>query len=263
VNGLLAKAWRDHRRTLIGFGIGLVATELIYLAVYPAMRDSAADLQKMMEKLPAALRAMYGEDIASPAGYLRAEMFGELGLILFLIVAIGGGARAIAGEEEARTLDLLLVTPVKRAEVLRSKAIALAGLLVLFGGIVWGSVLVLGPLFGLHVGVAGLATATLMLVLLSIAFASIALAIGAATGHRATAIAVTTGAAVLMYIVNGLGVTVEVLRPLRPLSLMRWYSSPLLITSGLQPKNIAVFVGVTVVAYAIAHVMFGRRDLAS
>jgi ABC-2 type transport system permease protein len=257
------KAWRDHRRTLIGFGIGLLVTELIYMAFYPAMRDSAADLQQMMEKLPEVFRAMYGDDIASPAGYLRSQLFGELGLILFLIVGIGGGARAIAGEEEARTLDLLLVTPARRAEVLRSKAVALAGLLLLLGTIAFASVLLLGPPFGLHVGVAGLASASLMLVLLAVAFASIALAIGAATGHRATAIAVTTGAAVVMYIVNGLGVTVEALEPLRPLSLLRWYSSPLLITSGLQPKNIAVFLGVAAAAYTIAHVTFGRRDLAS
>jgi len=263
VNGLLAKAWRDHRRTLTGFGIGLVLTELLYMAVYPAMRDSAADLRAMMENLPEAFRQLFGEDIASPEGYLRSQLFGELGLILFLVVAIGSGARAIAGEEEARTLDLLLATPARRAQVLRSKAIALVVLITTLGAIAFAAVLVFGPAFDLHVDAFDLATASLMLVLTSIAFASIALAIGAATGHRSAAIAVTTGTAALMYVVNALGVTVEALEPFRPLSLFRWYLSPLLLTGGLAPVNIAVLLAVAAIAYAAAHVRFGRRDLAS
>lgn len=263
MNGLTRKAWRDHRRTLIGFSIGLVVTEVIYMAVYPAMRDSAADLQAMMDNLPEAFRQLFGEDIASPEGYLRSQLFGELGLILFLVVAIAAGARATAGEEEARTLDLLLATPVRRAQVLWSKAVALVALLGVLGTVAFAAVLIVGPVFDLHVDALDLATATLMLVLASIAFASISLAIGAATGHRSTAIAVTTGTAVAMYVLNALGVTVAAMEPLRPLSLFRWLMSPLLITGGFAPRNVAVFVGVSALAYAVAHVRFARRDLAS
>ncbi len=263
MSGLLRKAWREHRRTLIGFGIGLVLTELLYMAVYPSMRDSAADLQAMMDNLPEAFRKLFGEDIASPAGYLRSQLFGELGVILFLVVSIGAGARAIAGEEEARTLDLLLATPVRRAQVLWSKAITLVALLSVLGAVAFFTVLVFGPIFDLHVGAPDLATAMLMLTLTSIAFASIALAIGASTGHRSTAIAATTAIAVAMYVVNALGLTVEALEPLRPLSLFRWFMSPLLITGGFAPRNVAVLITVSGLAYAVAHVRFGRRDLGS
>jgi ABC-2 type transport system permease protein len=263
VNGLLAKAWRDHRRTLIGFGLGLVFTQLLYAAFYPSIRDSAADMNEFMERLPEALQELYGSDIASPEGYLRGQLFGELGLILFLVVAIGAGARAIAGEEEARTLDLLLSTPARRAEVLRSKAIAIVSLLLVLGAIAFVTILVIGPPFDMSVDAGSLAAASLMLALLAIAFASIALAVGAATGHRATAIAFTTGVAVLMYVLNALGGTVDALEPLRPLSLFRWYMVPPLLSGGLEPRNVAVLLGVAAVAYAVAHVSFDRRDLAS
>lgn len=263
MRALLAKAWRDHRRTLIGFGLGLVFTQLLYAAFYPSIKDSAADMNDFMERLPEALQELYGNDFASPEGYLRGQLFGELGLILFLVVAIGAGARAIAGEEEARTLDLLLSTPARRAEVLRAKALALVGLLGTLGAIGFVTVMIVGPPFDLTVDAGPLAAASLMLVLLSVSIGTVALAIGAWTGHRGTAIAVTTGMAVLMYILNALGGTVDALEPLRPLSLFRWYMVPPLLSGGLQAENVAVLVIVSLVAYAVAHATFTRRDLAA
>ena len=65
--------------------------------------------------LPETLRNLFGGDFTTPAGYLRSETFSALGPILFLVFAIGAGARAIAGEEEGRTLDLLLSTPIRRS----------------------------------------------------------------------------------------------------------------------------------------------------
>ncbi|HEX6844412.1 MAG TPA: ABC transporter permease subunit [Actinomycetota bacterium] len=263
MNGLLVKAWRDHRRTLVGFGIGLVLAQAMYTAFYPSIRDSAGDLQAYMDRMPEAFRELFGTDFASPAGYLRSQLFGELGLILFLVVAIGAGARAIAGEEENRTLDALLSTPVRRREVLWSKAIAMVGLMVVLSVIGFVSVLVIGPVFDLRVGTADLAGASLMLALLSIAFGAIAFAIGAATGRRGSAIAVTAGLAVLMYIVNALGVTVDALEPVRPLSLFRWYTSPPLLSGELPLANVAVLALVAAVAFVLAQLAFDRRDLAS
>jgi ABC-2 type transport system permease protein len=45
---------------------------------------------------------------------------------MFLVYGVGRGARAIAGEEEHGTLELLLVTPVSGASIIAQKALALA-----------------------------------------------------------------------------------------------------------------------------------------
>ena len=79
-----------------------------------------------MDKLPESLRTLIGNDFTTPAGYLRSETFSTLGLILLLVFAIGAGSRAIAGEEEGHTLDLLLSTPVRRRHVLVDKWISMA-----------------------------------------------------------------------------------------------------------------------------------------
>ena len=68
------------------------------------------------------MRDLIGPDYTSPAGYLRAELFALLGPILYLVFAIGAGGRAVAGEEEVRSLDLLLSTPLTRTQIVRDKA---------------------------------------------------------------------------------------------------------------------------------------------
>jgi len=263
VRALLFKAWGEQRRTLIGFGTGLVLAQAMYSAFYPSIRDSAADMQAFMDRMPEAFRELFGEEFVSPGGYLRSQLFGELGLILFVVVAIGAGARAIGGEEERRTLDLLLSTPVRRSQVLTSKWVGMLVLILALSAIGFVSVLVIGPVFELKVSSASLATASLMLGLLAISVGSIALTVSAATGKRTESISITTALVVAMYIVNALGVTVDSLEPLRILSLFRWYSDPPLFTDGLPVANVAVFVGVSVAAFALARWGFDRRDLAS
>ena len=49
-------------------------------------------------------------DYTTPEGYLQSELFSFLAPILLIVYTIGAGARAIAGEEEAGSLDLLLST---------------------------------------------------------------------------------------------------------------------------------------------------------
>jgi ABC-2 type transport system permease protein len=72
-----------------------------------------------LENYPQAIMDALGlEDMVSPAGYLQSTVFGIIGPLLLLIFAGGAGARAIAGDEEAGTLDLLLASTVSQAQVL-------------------------------------------------------------------------------------------------------------------------------------------------
>ena len=101
MSALLAVSIRTQRRAAIGWGIGLAAVATMYAAFYPSITEGAAQLQSYMDNLPEAIRKLIGVDYTSPAGYLRAELFAMLGPILFLVYAVGAGARAVAGEEES------------------------------------------------------------------------------------------------------------------------------------------------------------------
>ena len=87
--------------------------------------------------------------------------------------------------------------------------------------------------------------------------------VSAATGRRNLANAVGGGLAVVTFIVHAIGPSVEWLRPLRPFSPFRWYQDPHLLAGGLHVRNVAVLAGIAVVSFAVAHVAFERRDLAS
>ena len=263
VRGLLAKAARDQRRGVIGWGIAVAAVVLMYSSFFPSIEESAADLQAYLDNLPEAIRNLVAaEDYSSPVGYLQAEFFNTMGPLLVLIFAIGSGARAIAGEEEAGTLDLLLSTPVLRRQVLATKALAIAVAATVLGAVAAIVVGVVGPLFDLSVPLGDVVTACVMLALLGIAFGAIAFAVGAATGHRVIANAVAGSLAVVSLILNALGPTVDWLRPLRPLSPFRWYQEPGPLEAGFHAPNVAVLVGIVIVGYAVAFVTFDRRDLA-
>jgi ABC-2 type transport system permease protein len=258
---LLRKALREQRRSALGWGAAALGLAFTYAAIYPSVVESQSALDQYMQSLPAAFRELFGTDYSSPAGYLRAEFFSSLGVLVFLLLAIGAGARAIGGEEEVGTLELLLAFPVRRREVLLSKLASVATSSAVVAGILWLALAVMGPAFDLEVPFLDLGAGILMLWLVGLAYGAIALAVGAATGRRSTALVATGVLAAVSYLVNLFGPVVDALRPVRPLSLFRWYLDPDPLTTGLHASSVLVLVGVAVAATLVGLALFERRDV--
>ncbi len=263
MSGLFAKTVRDQKRALIGWGIGLFGVATMYAAFYPSILKSSSALTNYLQNLPEAVKNLIGGEFTTPPGYLRSETFGALGPILFLVFAIGAGARAVAGEEEARTLDLLLSTPIRRRQMVTDKFAAMALTSAALALVLLLTIAVVGPPFKLHVAVANIAAACVMLFLLALSFGSIALAVGCATGRRGLAIGLTGALATAAFIVNVLAPSVSALGPLRPYSPFRWYFTPDPLLSGVRMENVLVLLGITLIALIVAYVTFERRDLAA
>lgn len=258
---LLRKALREQRRSAIGWGTAALGLAFTYAAIYPSIVESQSALDQYMRSLPEAFRELFGTDYSSPAGYLRAEFFSSLGVLVFLLLAIGVGARGIGGEEEVGTLELLLAFPVRRRAVLLSKLVAVAATSAVVAVVLWIALAVTGPAFDLEVPVLDLGAGILMLWLLGLAFGAIALAVGAATGRRSTALVVTGVLAAVSYLVNLFGPVVDALRPVRPLSLFRWYLDPDPLTTGLHATPVLILLAVTAAATLLGLARFERRDV--
>jgi ABC-2 type transport system permease protein len=263
VSPLLRVTLSTQRRAALGWGIGLAAVAAMYAAFYPSIEASAADFDRYLQNLPDAVTNVIGASYTTPAGYLRAELFSLLGPVLLLVYAIGAGGKAIAGEEEARSLDLLLSTPLSRSQVVRDKATALLLTMTALAAVVFVVVTVIGPAFELTVPVADAAATCVMFLLVGLAFGSLSLAVGCATGRRAWATAVAGGVAAATYVLNALAPSVPALGWARPLSPFRWYLVPDPLTTGLHAANVAVLLGIAGICVAAAFWTFGRRDLAS
>jgi ABC-2 type transport system permease protein len=263
---VLGKTLSEQRRSLLWWGLGLFVAGATYAPFYPSIKDNAEMLNKYMNSMPDFLReAFLGAtgDFTSPAGYLNTELFNFFAPLLLILFAVGAGARAIAGEEEKQTLDILLSTPTPRRRIVIDKfgAMLVAGALV--SVLLWLSVPVTGPPFDLNASLVDLTAAVFMCFLLAMAFGAIALAIGAATGRRALAVGVTAGIAGGTYLLDLLVPAIKSIEFLQLLSPFHYYLGAEPMMRGLDVGGSLVLAAIAVVAFAAALVLFERRDLAA
>ncbi len=263
---VLAKTIRDQRRGLMWWAFGLFVAGATYAPFYPSIKENAETLEKYMQSMPDFLREAFlgaSGDFTSPAGYLNTELFNFFAPILLLLFAIGAGARATAGEEEQQTLDILLSTPVPRRRIVAEKFGAMllgaAGL----SAVLWISIPLTGPPFELTPSLWDLTAAVVMCYLLAIAFGSIALAVGASTGRRSMAIAVTAGIAAGTYLLDLLVPAIRSIEWLQLLSPFHYYLGAEPMLRGLDVRGCLVLLGIAAAGFAASLVLFERRDLAA
>lgn len=261
LRSVFAHALHEERRALVGWTLGLAFLATFQLSVYPTVRDMQ-ELSKLLENYPEPLRKLFSlDDYMSGAGYLRAEIYSLVAPLLLIVLGVLRGSDATAGEEDRKTIDLLLANPISRRRVVFDKWAAVSTGIVIVG-IALAATLGLGaPLVDLRVAWSVILAATVASVLLAILFASLALAIGAATGRRGLARGISAVLVVAAYLVSSLAPLVSWLRTVRPAS--PWYHAlgvdPL--GSGFSPTHTAVLVVLTGIVVAAAAVAFDRRDL--
>jgi beta-exotoxin I transport system permease protein len=262
LGNVFLKGLRDQRRALVGWGIGIVLLVLLEAALWPSIRDMP-DLKEFLASYPEAMRELFNlEDFGTGTGFMNAELFSAMLPILFIIFAIGRGARMIAGEEESGTLDVLLLTPVSAVRLVLHQGAALAAGVAALGAVLYTTMLGSSWTFGLGIGAADLAGATLAMVLLGVEFGWLALAVGAALGRRAVAIAVASAAAVAAYVLYVAGELVGVLEPWQPLSPFHQALDGGPLGAGL-PAAYAWMPLAAAAVLAAALPVFDRRDIAA
>jgi ABC-2 type transport system permease protein len=201
-----------------------------------------------------------GASITSGPGYLDAELFGFMLPLLVLVLAIGAGARALAGEEDAGRLELVLAYPVRRRDAELAKGAAVAGSVALVCAGAGLALLLFDPVFGLELSAGNVVEAVVGLFVLGLFHGWLALGVGAAVPSRALAIGVPAGVAAGGYLVNGLHGLAGWLDPFRVLSPF-WLvgSSPL--QNGVDGVGTPVVAAAAVVVLVAGAVLLERRDL--
>jgi ABC-2 type transport system permease protein len=261
-HNVFTRALRDARRRLVWWSVGLIGYVAVIAAVWPSVRTNEA-LLKLHDTYPESLKAFAGFggefDFSTPAGYLGAELFSVMLPLLLLVAGIGGGARALAGEEERGTLELLLAQPVSRRRVALEKLAALALELTTLAGVLFLALWASTAAASMRISPGHLLAATTAALLLALAYAAIALVAGAATGRRATAIAVPSALAVCAYLVNGLAPLVDLAHSIRKLSPWYHYAAADPLRDGLG-LNTLVLVAIVIAATVLVPFVLDRRD---
>lgn len=259
-----SKSVRDNARAIIGWAIGLLLLVLIDLGVYPSIRDqTAAELNRVVEGYPEAFKAVFGIgggiDLTSAKGFLGAELFAFMLPLLLIIQTIASGARAIAGEEEARTLDLLLARPFTRRRLVLEKFATLVCAVALVGFVTFVALAIGDAVLGMGLGAGRLGEAVVLVVLVAVDFGTLALAIGCLTGRRTWSAAIAGVAAVATFLIQSLAALVGTFDAIDWLSPFFYYGQPLV--DGLRPLSALVLIGTAALFLAGAIIAFDRRDV--
>ncbi|WDZ84587.1 ABC transporter permease subunit [Micromonospora cathayae] len=255
------KALYDARRSLAGWALAIVAVGTLYASFWPTMQTP--EMARAMQAYPQELLAAFNyRDLTSAAGYLGSAVYGLLVPLLVAVLAIAAGTRAVAGDEEAGTLDLVLAHPVGRVRLALHRfaavAVGVVGVAVLLGA---AMVALGGAVDFAGVTVGGFAAMTVHLALFGVVFAALAFAVGAATGRRAAALGAGAGVAVLGYLANSVFPQVQALSWTRDGSPFHWYLGGDPLVHGVQPGGLLALLATTGVLVAAGTWWFTRRDL--
>lgn len=260
LHSVFGKAVRDQRWALLGWGVGAALLVLIESAVWPTLRDMP-DLSQFLESYPEAMQDLFDVGaMTTGTGFMNAELFTLMLPLLFIIFGVSRGSRLVAGEEEAGTLEAILVTPVSTRALVLQKAAALAVTIAFLGVVLAVTLLTCSAAFDLGIGVGDTLTGALAMVLLGIEFGWLALAVGAASGRRALALGVGGVAAVAGYVVYALGLIVDSFKSWQPLSPFEQALGDGPLGSPPPPSLIWVVLAAAVVLAASLPV-FDRRDI--
>lgn len=251
---------RLRRRMLIGTAIGAAAYLLLIVAIYPSFQHDTS-LDAMITANPAAAAAFgITGSITTPAGWLSANMYANFGPLLALLLTIGYGAAAIAGQDADGTLGLEATLPITRTGVVLQKAATLLLIALVIPTASLAATLA-GPHFGLPLNWSPLLQVTLALTMLAFDLGTTALIVGALTGNRGAALAVASTVAAAAYLISSLAPLSQPMSTARWLSPFYWAVGNNQLSGGVPPGSLAALVGLGLILSAATIPAFRRLDI--
>lgn len=247
--------------------IGLVAVLFFvfmayYTALYPSTASlSTASINQMLENptIQLLLGKLHFDN--SFESYISTKGLMFTGLIASGFVA-WLTASFISGEVDHKTMDLLLAQPIVRTRLVLTRYAALAvTIAILMAAMLAGMVAAVEAL-DIATSIAWLAYATAYMGMLTLAFGAIALFISALMSDGRRAALTSLGVMVLMYFMETVGSIVDLLGPIRYLSLFHYARyNEMLMTRTLSYADLGAMLAVAAVFVALAVYVFRRRDI--
>lgn len=250
----------SERMTIVGvlafYGLALGAG---VGALWPPLKTTFADLS---DSLPAAVdQLMGGVSLATPAGWMNAEMMTFIAPGFLIAIAIISAGRAVAGEEDSRTMGLVLSTSAGRNTFLAAKTAAMVAHVFIVAVSMFVGLLLGNLIGGMGIAVGGMIAATVQMTLLGLVFGAIALTVGVAGADRRQTTAISAGLAGLSLVLAVFLPLSESLKSLAKFNFWYPYSANVALVNGFDWGFAAVLAFCAVVISAVGFFIFPRRDL--
>ena len=259
-SNIFLKTIRDGQRSTILFSAGQLAIGALLALLFP---EVSAGFAGMIEDLPDFFQAFIGSaaEFATPEGFLTADPYSAISLVIMFAFSINRGMGAIAAEEQSHTLDQLLGNPITRTHVYLQKSLALIADCVLPVAALAVGILIGALIMDYSVSFSGLFQMSLSLLLISYATGFLALSIGAATGSKSIAIGIPAAIAAIGYLIHILAPLVDSLSDLKYISILHYYIGDKPFINGITPWHALVLIGIAVVPFVVGLYRFNDRDL--
>ncbi len=251
---------RLRRRSLLGYALGVGLYAVLIVVLYPSFRGDAS-LDQLAQGNPtmAALFGLSGT-LTSPAGWLNANLYANAVPLFALLVTVGYGAAAVAGQNEDERLGLVAALPLSRTSLLLQKVLALAVVSMPVATVTLAAAII-GRHYDIRLGLSGLIGVTIGVMLMSFDFGMLALALGCLTGSRGIALGATSAVAATAYLASSLAGAVDWMHGLRHLSPMYWAVGQNQVEDGLATHSLTALLVTGVTLSGLALWAFHRLDL--
>ncbi|AGL19134.1 ABC transporter permease [Actinoplanes sp. N902-109] len=255
------KSVRDNQRAWIGWTVALSAVAAMYASFYPSINNPA--MADALNAFPQSVKdALHMQDYTRPENYFAVSVFGLLVPILLAVFAISAGVKAIAGDEEAGTLELVQAQPVSRVALALQRFLGIVVALTAIATVMFLVVTALrGPGQFTALSPGRLFAVCLQLALFGLLFAALAYGVGAWTGRRVIAIAAGATVAVLGYLADTFFPQIAGLRWTEAFSPFNWYLGGEPLKHGVQWGHVALLLGLAALLVAAGTWRYQRRDL--
>lgn len=265
---LLAHSLKRVRSLIGAIGLLLCGFQMVLILVARSIQNSGG-FDQLSAMLPPFARELMGPSMASFMSFGGIVCLGYFHLVVIsaLIAVSIALATTPTSEIETGFIDLMLARPLARYWIItRSIVVALLSTVVLLAMMVlgtWAGLSLLAPK-GAEWPSAGLIGALVEnLGLLLLSWSGVAMAIGAASRRRAVAGAIAGFVALAAFLLDLVGRLWQPAQSAAWLSPFRYYDAlDLIMGNALPARNLAVLGGIAVAGYAIAYIVFSRRDIA-
>lgn len=259
---------KDKRTSLIAYTLGAFATVEMYIALFPAIRDQAAQLNEMMAAFPKGFMEAFGFNgsealFSRVETYMSTEYFSFFWPIMVVTMVIAFANLMIVTEVEKGTIELSLAQPISRLRLFASRYLAGVVYFLLFDVL---SVFVMIPIAKLnHVSyqINNYYTVFGISMLFGLAIFSMATFFSAVFSEKGKAMAFSAAVLLSMYVINVVSSLKDSLENIKYVSLFYYFNPGQVFGNNVViAYSVPVFLGVIVVFTAAAAWWFNRRDIA-
>ena len=246
-----------------GFGMGILG---FYLVAISSSSDILESYVPLLESLPPAMLNMFG--ISDVRLFTTAEGWISAGFVIYAMLmlsvyAVMAGLNITANEEDSGIMDILLTSPLSRAQVIIEKFIAYA--ILSLGVIVF---CILYPLIGVMIFNVEVNVGKVILSILTIypgllLIIAVTCLIGATVRRRSTAIGLATVFIITSYFANFLGESASesFAAILQQFSYFHYTNGEAVILDAFNPLTSLSLIIVAIICVGLSVMMFNRRDI--